>query len=179
MTYLSFLARVIDTANEKIGRAVAWLAMAMVAVQFVVVVMRYVFGLGSIMMQESVTYMHAVLFMAGAGYTLLHGGHVRIDVFYANASAKRKALVDLAGVALFLVPFCVLIWWYSWPYVANSWKVFEGSKETSGIQAVFLLKSVILLFAALVLAQGLSMALRALLVLGGADEPPASEKQGR
>ena len=179
MNSLAFLVRLIDAANEKIGRAVAWLALAMVAVQFVVVVMRYVFGIGSIMMQESVIYMHAMLFMAGAGYTLLHGGHVRIDVFYAKASAKKKALVDVAGVVLFLVPVCVLIWWYSWPYAANSWKVFEGSKETSGIQAVFLLKSVILLFAALMLAQGVSMAMRALLVLGGADDKSASGKPGR
>ncbi len=179
MNYLSWLAGRIDALNDTIGKAVVWLALAMVLVQFVVVVMRYVFGIGSIFMQESILYLHAVVFMVGAGYTLLHNGHVRVDIFYREASARRKAVVDLAGVALFLLPVCGLIWWGSWTYVANSWRVFEGSRETSGIQAVFLLKSVILVFVALVVLQGLSMAARSVIVLLGAGPPRAGAEQGR
>lgn len=182
MSSLSSLARIIDIVNETIGRYTAWLALAMVLIQFVVVVMRYVFGIGSIMMQESVIYLHAVLFMVGSGYTLLHGGHVRVDVFYREASPQRKALVDLAGVIVFLIPVCLVIWWYSWPYAKASWRVFEGSRETSGIQAVFLLKSVILVFTALMILQGISLALRSLLYLlessgtprEGREEPPGA-----
>lgn len=173
MTYLRALADAIDSLNDTIGRAVSWLALSMVIVQFVIVVMRYVFGLGSIMMQESVIYMYGVLFMVGAGYTLLNDGHVRIDIFYRGAAAGRRALVNLLGVIIFLWPVCLLIWVKSLPYVAASWKVYEGSRETSGIQAVFLLKTVILIFTVLVALQGLSLVARSLLTLTGDEDPQA------
>lgn len=163
------ISQTIDAFNERIGTTIAWAALAMVAMQFVVVVLRYVYGFGSIFMQESVTYLHATLFMVGAGYTLLHGGHVRVDIFYRNATPRRKALVDLLGVLLFLIPVCVLIGWSSFPYVQQSWSVFEGSKETSGIQGVFLLKSVILVFVVLMVLQGVSLALQSIMVLAGVD----------
>ncbi len=179
MTSLQRLAQGIDSLNDVVGKAAAWTALAMVLIQFIVVVMRYVFGLGSIMMQESVVYLHAFLFMVGAGYTLLHGGHVRVDVFYREASERWKSSIDLAGVFVFLLPVCLLVWWFSFPYVENSWKVFEGSKETSGIQGVFLLKSVILAFAFLVAIQGVSMAIRSflrLLRLAGVVTPEPDPK---
>ncbi|MGB0694124.1 MAG: TRAP transporter small permease subunit [Rhodospirillaceae bacterium] len=161
----------IDRFNDHVGRATAWCAIAMVLMQFAVVVLRYVFGIGVIWMQESIVYMHAVLFMIGAGYTLLHDGHVRVDVFYREMPGRRKAMVDLAGALVFVIPICILVMDVSWPYVSNSWKVLEGSKETSGIPAIFLLKSTILAFAVLVMLQALSMALRAVLILQGATPP--------
>jgi TRAP-type mannitol/chloroaromatic compound transport system permease small subunit len=172
VTFLASLARLIDALNDAVGRFTAWAALAMVIVQFAVVVLRHVFGLGSIMLQESVVYLHAILFMVGSGYTLLHGGHVRVDIFYRHAAARKKALIDLAGVVIFLIPVCLLIWWVSWPYVVNSWLIFEGSRETSGIQAVFLLKTVIPLFSALTLMQGISLAARSLIVLAGVEKRP-------
>ncbi|NQV56223.1 MAG: TRAP transporter small permease subunit [Rhodospirillales bacterium] len=148
----------------------------MVLVQFTVVVMRYIFGIGSIMMQESVIYMHSILFMIGAGYTLLYNGHVRVDIFYRDATVHAKAILDLIGVAIFLVPVCILIWWFSWGYVGASWAVFEGSKETSGIQAVYLLKSTILAFAVMMMLQGISLAAHSVLILMGVeDEAPAKQ----
>ena len=174
MSLLATLSRKIDAVNDVVGRAVSWLAIVMVLVQFAVVLMRYIFGLGSIMMQESVVYMYAVIFMAGAGYTLLRDGHVRIDIFYRGANQRRKALVNLGGVVIFLIPVSLLIWIKSFPYVASSWRVLEGSKETSGIPAVFVLKSFILVFAALMLLQGVSLAIRSLLILGGRAESEAS-----
>ena len=167
---LNSAAQKIDAINDWIGRVTALAALLMVIIQFVVV-MRYVFGVGSIMMQESVIYLHAILFMIGAGYTLLYGGHVRVDIFYRDASARGKAILDLIGIAVFLLPVCILIWWFSWRYVGASWAVFEGSKETSGIQAVFLLKSTILAFAALMGLQGISLAIHSILVLIGAEPP--------
>jgi TRAP-type mannitol/chloroaromatic compound transport system permease small subunit len=164
---IAVLSRAIDRLNEMIGRGAAWFALAMVLLQFVVVLMRYVFGVGSIMMQEGVIYLHAALFLCGAGYTLLHGGHVRVDIFYRDASPRRKALVDLMGTVFFLLPVCAIIVWAALPYVEQSWGVLEGSKETSGIPAVFALKSLILLFAALMALQGVSLALRSFLVLCG------------
>lgn len=179
MRALRRISQIIDGANEAIGRTVAWAALLLVLVQFAVVIMRYVFGIGSIFFQESLTYLHGALFMAGAGYTLLHDGHVRVDIFYSTASDRARAMVDIAGAAFMLLPVCVLIWWLSWPIVLSSWAVLEGSRETSGIQAVFLLKSLILVFAALVGLQGVSMAISAGLRLAtGAparpgDAPPA------
>lgn len=175
MSSLEKLYRLLDALNHRLGRVIAWVAVTMVVVQFAVVVMRYVFGFGSIWMQESVVYLHSLLFLFGAGYTLLHEGHVRVDIFYREASERRKALVDLLGAVLFLLPFCALMWWWSWPYVEQSWAIGEGSKETSGIQALYVLKSMILGFTALLGLQGLSMALRSLLVLTGRFEPHARE----
>ena len=175
MTLLIRLARTADALNEWLGRGVAWLALLLVLTQFVVVVMRYVFGLGSVKMQESIVYMHATIFMAAAGYTLLHNGHVRCDIFYSDASPTRRALIDLFGVLVFLLPMCVLIGWVSWPYVTAAWAVREGSPEGSlGIPGVYLLKSVILLFALLVGLQGISLAIHSLLVLAGVESDRGS-----
>ena len=175
MKGLAAFARAVDRLNDTVGRTVAWLALAMVLMQFAVVVLRYIFGFGSIFMQESIVYMHGLLFMLGAGYNLLHGGHVRVDIFYSDAPAKAKAVVDLVGVIVLLIPVSIVILIYSMPYVRASWAVFEGSKETSGIQGVFLLKSVVIIFAVLVLLQGIAMAVGAAIVLTTGERPPAPE----
>ncbi len=163
-------ADLIDQLNERVGNAVSWFALLMVLVQTIVVLQRYVFGLSFIWLQESIMYMHGILFMLAAGYTLLHGGHVRVDIFYREASPRRKALVDFLGTYLFLFPFTYLILDTAYPYVEIAWRVQEGSAETSGIQGIYLLKSVILLFAGLVLLQGLSLASRTAFVLTGASQ---------
>lgn len=173
------VSRTIDRISGALGRAVAWCALALVLVQFLAVVERYVFGVGWIWVEESIVYLHATLFMAGAGYTLLHEGHVRVDIFYAGATVRQRALIDLLGTLFFLWPVAGLIFTKAWPYVAASWGVLERSPETSGIPAVFLLKSLLLVFAVLVALQGLSMAARALDTLGGdARERPRPGSSG-
>ncbi|MGH6898190.1 MAG: TRAP transporter small permease subunit [Geminicoccaceae bacterium] len=175
MSLLHDLARAIDRLNETIGVSVAWLALLTVLVEFTVVLMRYVFGVGSVKMQESIVYMHATVFMVAAGYTLLHNGHVRCDIFYAAASPRRQALIDLIGVIVFLLPTCALIGWVAWPYVAAAWAVREGSPEGSlGIPGVYLLKSIILVFAGLVALQGVAMALHSALRLAGFERAEAT-----
>ncbi|MFK7867251.1 MAG: TRAP transporter small permease subunit [Alphaproteobacteria bacterium] len=163
--FINFL----DGINRVVGESVAWLALYMVLVQFIVVVMRYVFGVGSIFLQESIIYMHAMLFMFGAGYTLLKDGHVRVDVFYREATPRTQAIVDLFGAVCFLIPVTLTIFSISWSYVTDSWSVLEGSKETSGIHAVYILKTVIPIFCVLVILQGVSMIGKSLLVLRGFD----------
>ena len=175
MRLLLLIARATDALNERIGVTVAWLALFTVLVEFTVVVMRYVFGVGSVKMQESIVYMHATVFMVAAGYTLLHNGHVRCDIFYAEASPRGRALIDLIGVLIFLLPMCALIAWVAWPYVAAAWAVREGSQEGSlGIPGVYLLKSVILVFAALLALQGVSLAVHSALRLAGIERAPPS-----
>lgn len=171
MNALTRLAGWIDTLNEHVGRVVSLLALLMVLVQFIVVLQRYVFGIGSIWMQESIVYMHSFLFMLVAGYTLLHNGHVRVDVFYRTMSPRSKAWVDLLGTIFLIWPLCYLIFKVSLPYVEASWAVREGSRETSGIQGVFILKSVILAFVVLLALQSLSLLIHALRILSGAEKP--------
>lgn len=153
------LSKFIDRVNGIVGRGVAWCALGLVVIQFVAVVQRYVFGLGWILVEESIVYLHATLFMAGAAYTLMRDGHVRVDIFYRKGGPVGRAWVDLAGTLLFLWPVSALILDRAWPYVMASWAIFERSPETSGLPAVFLLKSLILVFAFLLALQGLSLAI--------------------
>ncbi len=169
MGALKRLATLIDRTNDWVGRFLAWLTLGMVLVTFAVVLLRYVFGLGWTVVQESVVYMHAIVFLACAGYTLAHNGHVRCDIFYGAASPRTKAVIDLIGTFLFLIPTCVLVLWVSWPYVSASWAILEESQEgRMGIPAVYLLKTLIIVFAALLLLQALSLVLQSALFLAGA-----------
>ncbi len=158
---LPALADCIDRFTAAIGRRAAWLALFIVLLQFVVVAMRYALGLGSIWLSESILYGHAGLFMLAAAWTLRDGGHVRVDIFYAGAAPRTRALIDLLGALLLLMPFAVALGVLSWPYVARSWAILESSRESSGLPAVFLLKTLIPVFAALLALQGLAQAIRA------------------
>ena len=163
--FLTKLADLIDRLTSGIGRAVAWLALVIVLLQFALVVARYVFGFGSIWLTETVIYANAALFLLASAWTLRIGGHVRVDVFYAHASARTKAAIDLIGTLLLLLPFAAVLVWLSVPYAARSWSVLERSQESSGLPLVFLLKTFIPLFAALMALQGVSQAIRAIAVL--------------
>jgi TRAP-type mannitol/chloroaromatic compound transport system permease small subunit len=162
----------IDRATAAIGRVAAWCCLFIVLAEFAVVVMRYAFGIGSIRLQESVLYAHAALFMLAAAWTLQINGHVRVDIFYARASPRTKALIDLVGALIFLLPVTIAIGALSLPYVARSWAIFEGSRETGGLPFVYLLKTLIPLFALLLGLQGLEQALRAWLELRGSRTAP-------
>jgi TRAP-type mannitol/chloroaromatic compound transport system permease small subunit len=151
----------IDRLNAAIGRSAAWLAIAVVLLQFALVVARYLFGLGSVWLSEIVIYAHATLLMLAAAWTLRAGGHVRVDIFYADASARAKALVDLIGALLLLLPFMLVLLCLSVPYATRSWAILEHSQETSGLPIVFLLKTLIPLFAILMALQGIAQAIHA------------------
>lgn len=166
-------AEAIDRFSERVGRTIAWLTLAMVLVQFLVVVLRYAFAVGSIALQESITYMHALVFMLGAAYTLKRDGHVRVDIFYRNMRPRAAAWVDLLGTAVFLLPLFGFIIWISWGYVWRSWLNLEGSPEAGGLPLVFALKGIIFVMPLLMLAQGLAMAARSALVILGHGPPPA------
>jgi TRAP-type mannitol/chloroaromatic compound transport system permease small subunit len=155
----------IDRVSTVIGRAAAWLVLAVVVVQFVVVLLRYAFDAGSIWLQESIVYAHGFAFLLAAAWALKTGAHVRVDVFYREARPRRRALVDLLGTLLLLLPMAALILWVSLPYAARSWAILERSQETSGLPLVFLLKSAIPLFAALLILQGIAEMIRAAAVL--------------
>jgi len=151
----------IERCNTAIGRGAAWAALFIVAVQFIVVILRYVFDLGSIWLTESIIYGHATLFMLAAAWTLREGGHVRVDIFYADASPRTKAIIDLCGAVLLLLPFMLVLLYFAMPYTARSWAILEHSRETSGLPLVFVLKTLIPTFALLMALQGAAQAIRA------------------
>ncbi|MYE07061.1 MAG: TRAP transporter small permease subunit [Chloroflexi bacterium] len=148
----------IDRVVDGIGRTVAWLNLGMVVVTCVVVVLRYAFDTGAIYLQESVVYMHGAAFLCGLAYALQHDAHVRVDLLYSRMPEIRKAIVNLVGHVVLLMPLCTTIVIVSWPYAAESWAVLEGSPEVAGIPAVFLLKTLIPVSAFLLLLQAASLA---------------------
>jgi len=155
----------LENISEWTGRATAWLTLLMVMTTFIVVVLRYAFNTGWIALQESITYMHAFVFLLGAAYTLKHEDHVRVDIFYRKLSSRGRALVDLLGVLLLLLPVALFITVASWDYVLDSWGLLEGSPEAGGLPLVYILKTAMLLMTALLLLQGIAMLLRAWLHL--------------
>jgi len=157
---LKNLIQRLESLAEFTGRMVAWGTLLMVLITFAVVVLRYALDTGWIAMQESITYLHALVFMLGAAYTLKHHGHVRVDIFYQKFSRRGRAWVDLLGTLLLLFPLMGFIFWISWEYVVESWKVFEGSREAGGLPGVFLIKTLLLLMPVTMLLQGLALALR-------------------
>jgi TRAP-type mannitol/chloroaromatic compound transport system permease small subunit len=167
MKALLKIADLIDAANDRIGRTVMWCAGLLVLVQFSVVVLRYAYGSSFIWMQESVVYLHAALFMLAIGYAYLHDGHVRVDVLYADWSPRTKALADLLGIAIAVLPFCALVIWACWSYVSLSWRLKEGAMSVGGLPFVYVLKALIPAMAALLALQAVAIGLRATAVLTG------------
>lgn len=165
MMLLSKIAQWINQLNYRMGQMISWLTLILVALVIIVVLSRYLLGIGSIAVQESVTYVHAVIFMLGLAFTLQRGGHVRVDIFYRDFSARRKAIVDLIGTVIFLLPFCGLILFGSWDYVMASWSIKESSSETGGIAAVYLLKTLMLFMPITLALQGLAQIIDSFLVL--------------
>jgi len=162
---MTTLADGIDRLVSGIGRVAAWLILAVVLLQFALVVARYLFGLGSIWLSETVIYAHAAVFMLAAAWTLRAEGHVRVDIFYGEASKRTKALIDLVGAILLLLPFLLVLLWLSVPYAARSWAILEHSQEASGLPLVFALRTLIPVFAVLMALQGVAQAIRAATVL--------------
>ncbi len=157
----------LDAVNRAVGGVVMWTALAMVLVQFGIVLLRYVFGFTSIFINESVLYLHASLFMLGAGYTLLVGGHVRVDIFYSPMTPRGKAMIDIFGHLCLMLPSLAILLYYSWPSVRRAWSILEGPISVGGVPASFLLKSLIPAFCVLLLVQGLSALIRDVIRLGG------------
>lgn len=150
----------VDTINRTVGATVRWCALAMVLLQFTLVILRYVYGVSFIALNEGVLYLHGALFMLGAGYTLMVDGHVRVDIFYARLSARGRARIDVAGHLCFLLPSMTVLLVYSWPSVRRAWSILEGPISVGGIPASFLLKSLVAAFCILLIIQGVANLVR-------------------
>ena len=150
------IANLLDSINRYTGYICAFLVVLMTVNVFIVVFLRYLFGISFIWLQETYVWMHAYIFMAGAGFTYLNDAHVRIDIIYRSSSKVYKAIVDLVGNIFLLMPFLYIIWSYSFPFVYKSFQINEVSREAGGLPMLFLLKAAILIFAFLLFIQALS-----------------------
>ena len=165
----------IENVSELTGQFTAWFTLFIVLITFIVVILRYVFDIGSIALQESITYFHAFVFMLGAAYTLKHEGHVRVDIFYRKISKIKKAWVDLLGTLFLLFPVCLFILYSSWEYVITSWRLHEGSAEAGGLAYVYILKTTLIIMPLLILIQGIAIALKNLLLIKINSTNPAQD----
>ncbi len=164
---LPVVADRLDAISVAVGRFAAWLTFLMVLVTFVVVILRYAFDLGFIWLQESLTWLHATVFMLGAAYTLQQDEHVRVDIFYRDMSESGRALVNALGAVLFLFPFCAFLAIESWDYVRASWSIEEVSRDSGGLPypAIPLLKSMLLVMPLTVALQAAALLTRSFLRL--------------
>ena len=169
------LKSILERIGELTGSVMAWLTVLMVLGTFVIVVLRYVFDLGWIAMQESIVWMHAAVFMLGASYTLKHNEHVRVDIFYRRTTAERRAWVDVIGTVVFLLPLAGFVAVTSWDYVSTSWAIREASREAGGLPYPFvpIMKSPIPATAVLLMLQGVADLIGAVMVLTRAVKPEA------
>ncbi len=174
MNALRALIKLIDHLNEAVGRLMGWLTILMVINVFIVVVLRYVFSIGWVWMQELYIWIHATVFMMGAGYTLLHDGHVRIDLIYRTASPRYKAMVDILGSLFLATPLIYVIISRAMPLIIRSIENMERSAEAGGLPGVFLLKSVIAVFCILFGLQILALFLRSLITLVTGQPVPSA-----
>ena len=160
-TSITFL----DHLTVTTGKALSWLNLLLVLVVFLVVLLRYWLNMGSIAMQESAMYLHALIFLGASAYTLKQDSHVRVDVFYRKMTPRQRALVNSLGTLFLLIPVCLFIGLMSWEYIISSWQVMESSQDPGGIPLVYLLKSLILVLVVTLLLQGIAELLRSLLIL--------------
>tara|TARA_B100000029_G_scaffold480423_1_gene528450 strand:- start:16684 stop:17214 length:531 start_codon:yes stop_codon:yes gene_type:complete len=154
-----------DKINKKIGHITSWLVLFMTLIAFFVSTLRYFFNIGFVWMQESYVWLHGIIFLFGAAYTMQKDQHVRVDIFYRNFNEKSKAIVNIFFSIFFVLPFIFVVFKYSFPYVLNSWSSFEKSREAGGLQFLFLYKTSILLFCFFLFIQTISLILRCLLVI--------------
>ena len=164
LSRLAGVVRAADAVSEFAGRLAGLLAIALVGLVFALVLARYALGIGSVAAQEAVLWLHACVFLLGMAYALRHGAHVRVDVFSQRWTPRTRAWVEVAGMVLLLMPFCLLMAGMSWGYVASSWAVGEGSRDPGGLPGWYLLKSMLPLCAGLLLLQATAETLRALRV---------------
>ena len=170
MNAIALTVRAISAFNELLGRLFSWFSLGIVLVCFSVVVLRYFFNTGFVWMQDLYVWMNGIMFTGIAGYVLMREGHVRVDIFYRPATLRRKAMIDLFGTFVFLLPFAFVVIYYSWNYVRSSWGISEQSGNAGGMHGLYVLKSFIIVFAVVIALQGIAAALRALLVLADKED---------
>ena len=167
MRTLRKFAQVIDELNGKLAWLLFVLVWMIAIVCGVVVGLRYIFHITFTWMQELYVWIHAVVFLAGASYAMLVNAHVRVDILLTKWSLKTRAIVEIVGALIFTLPWMIVLAWLTWPFIVGSWAIFEGSAQPNGMPGVFLLRTMLLVFCALMTLQCLAIVARGILVLTG------------
>lgn len=175
ITFLTRFKNVTDWTTDLLGRSISWITVVMVIMVLIVVFTRYFLQVGSIALQESVTYLHAIVFLLGISYTLQQDGHVRVDIFYRKFSSRRKALINFFGGIFFLMPVSGLILYSSWDYVWASWAIGETSAENNGLPFVYLLKTLMIFMPITLILQGIAEVVQSLLIIIEKPDLPKTE----
>ena len=155
----------IDSLSEWIGRFCGWMTIVMMILTSLVVLLRYGFNIGSVALQESISYIHALVFLGAAGITLRHEGHVRVDIFFRRFTRPQQAWVNAVGALALLLPLCIFAIYISWGFVINAWEIREGSPNADGIDAVYWLKTMIPAAFILLALQGIAEVFRSIVTL--------------
>lgn len=167
-----------DRINEWIGSVIVTSAVFIfILVIFSNVILRYLFNTSYVFMAELEWHLFSFIFLLGAGFTLLHDGHVRVDVFYSLMNRRKKAIVNCIGVLLFLIPSCYMVLKTTIPWAVDAYKVGEVSLDPGGIPARFVLKACLPIGYFLMLIQGISLFIKSSLVMLEPNGNPPEEKQ--
>lgn len=177
MRYLLSLSRLIDAVNGLIGRLLGWVAVALIALGVINVVGRYVgahigMQLSSNALLEAQTQAFNLIFLLGAAWLLARDGHIRVDILHVTLSSRMRLWIDIVGHSLFLIPFCLLMMWMSWGYVARSWSRLEVSPNPDGLP-LYPIKTVLLIAFLLLLLQAVSEIVKRVEILRGGGESDA------
>ena len=163
----------LDSLQNTIASALIWLVLVMTVTVCIIVITRF-FSIGTIALQESLTYMHASVFMLCLAYTALHNGHVRVDIRFRTLSALNQAWINLIGTCIFLLPFAVFLFLVTWSSAVQSWSILERSTNPGGLPLVFLLRSLPPAAGALLCLHALSEILKQLVAVSCIDENAAA-----
>lgn len=167
-------AKVVDDLNARLGKYLAILVWLIAIVCAVVVVLRYVFLISFTWMQELYVWIHAVVFLTAASVAMLYNAHVRVDILYNRWPLKVRAAVEILGALVFTLPWLIVLAILTWPFVLDSWKILEGSAQPNGMPAVYLFRTMLLVFCTLMTLQCLAIVARGILVLSGDKEASAT-----
>ena len=178
MNALLALSRAIDAVTERVGRIVYWLILIVVLISAANAVVRKLFNFSSNSYLEIQWYLFSVIFLFGAGYTLLRSEHVRIDIIAGRLSARAQNWIDVVGIVLFLMPMSLIIMWLSWPLFVDSWTRNEVSTNAGGL-IIWPARLMVPIGFALLIMQGVSELIKRLAFLSGRIPDPLEKHHGR
>lgn len=164
---LSRAAGIMDAVTVQFGKVAAIVTYLLLALILAHVTMRYVFRLSLIRVEELQWHLYAVSFLLGLGYTYVRDAHVRVDLFYETMSSTMKAWVNVTGVLVLVLPFCIIIGYFAFEYFEASLRSGERSQQPGGLPARYVLKFFLVLGLGVLAWQSVSVALRSIYVIGG------------
>ena len=177
MKILLGLAKLIDALNESVGRITIWLVLVATLISAGNALVRYVLSDSSNAWLEIQWYLFGAVFLLGAGYTLKHNGHVRIDILYGRLGQRGQAWIDLLGGLFFLLPLAALMAWLSWPIFAEAWRTMEHSSDSGGLLR-WPVKLLLPLGFGLLALQGVAEIIKRIGVLSGNYVMPDEKRMG-